>query len=143
MIQFFLIVNKFGQTRLSQYYEHIPMKDRIALEGEVVRKCVSRPDEACPFFSYEKYTVFHKRYASLFIIVGTTDDENELAIMEFIHLFVETLDEYFDNVCEFDIMMNLDRVHFIVNEMIANGQIVSTSKAEILEPIELLDRISP
>jgi AP-4 complex subunit sigma-1 len=46
MIYFFLIVNKYGQTRLSQYYEHHPTKERIALEGEVVRKCVSRPDEA-------------------------------------------------------------------------------------------------
>ncbi|KAH7816511.1 Adaptor protein complex 4 (AP-4), sigma subunitB [Monocercomonoides exilis] len=143
MIQFFLIVNKFGETRLSQYYESIPLNERIALEGEVVRKCVSRPDGAVPFFNFEKYTVFHKRYASLYVIVGTTDEENELEIIEFIHLFVETLDEYFENVCEFDVMMNLDRVHFIVNEMIANGHIIGTEKTEILEPIEYLDKLCP
>ena len=44
----------------------------------------------------------YRRYASLFFIVGC-DDENELAILEFIHTFVETLDRYFENVCELDV----------------------------------------
>jgi hypothetical protein len=29
--------------------------------------------------------------------------QNELAILEFIHSFVETLDRYFENVCELDV----------------------------------------
>ena len=45
MIHFFLLVNKFGQTRLAQYYDNIETKDRVAMEGEIVRKCVTRPDE--------------------------------------------------------------------------------------------------
>ena len=36
-------------------------------------------------------------------------DENELAILEFIHALVETLDRYFENVCELDIMFNLEK----------------------------------
>ena len=38
--------------------------------------------------------------------------------------------------------MNLDKCHFILNEMVANGHIVSTSKAEILDPLEYLDKSS-
>lgn len=45
MIHFFLLVNKQGQTRLSQYYtEYIPVEQRVAMEGEIVRKCLSRTE---------------------------------------------------------------------------------------------------
>ena len=42
MIKFFLMVNKQGQTRLAQYYEYLSIKERVALEGEIIRKCLSR-----------------------------------------------------------------------------------------------------
>lgn len=45
MIHFFLLVNKFGQTRLAQYYDHMDAKERVSMEGEIVRKCVSRSDD--------------------------------------------------------------------------------------------------
>ena len=38
--------------------------------------------------------------------------QNELAILEFIHCLVETLDRYFSNVCELDLMFNLEMVCF-------------------------------
>ena len=37
-------------------------------------------------------------------------EQNELAILEFIHCLVETLDRYFSNVCELDLMFNLEMV---------------------------------
>ena len=36
--------------------------------------------------------------------------QNELAVLEFIHCLVETLDRYFSNVCELDLMFNLEMV---------------------------------
>ena len=36
--------------------------------------------------------------------------KNELAIMEFIHCVVETMDRYFGNVCELDIMFHIEKV---------------------------------
>jgi len=50
--------------------------------------------------------------------------QNELAILEFIHALVETLDRYFENVCELDIMFNLEKAHFVVDEMLMNGCII-------------------
>lgn len=55
----------------------------------------------------------YRRYASLFFLVGVDEEENELAVLEFIHAFVESLDQYFGNVCELDIMHYLGTVHFI------------------------------
>lgn len=39
--------------------------------------------------------------------------QNELAILEFIHCLVETLDRYFSNVCELDLMFNMEMVGFL------------------------------
>ena len=50
--------------------------------------------------------------------------QNEMAYLEFIHNLVETMDKYFENVCELDIMYNIEKAHYILDEMIMNGQIV-------------------
>ena len=68
------------------------------------------------------------------------DEENELGILEFIHALVETLDKYFENVCELDIMFNLEKAHFILDEMVMNGCIIETNKTNVLAPIQLLDK---
>ena len=36
--------------------------------------------------------------------------QNELCILEVIHCLVETLDRFFSNVCELDLMFNLEMV---------------------------------
>ncbi len=39
-------------------------------------------------------------------------------------------------------MYNIEKAHFILDEMVANGYIVETNKANILKPIQLLDKTS-
>ena len=34
---------------------------------------------------------------------------------------METLDRYFENVCELDIMFNLEKAHFILDEMVSSA----------------------
>lgn len=63
---------------------------------------------------------------------GVDGEENELAIFEFIHCVVETLDRHFGNVCELDIMFHLEKAHYILDEMVMNGNVVETNKAIIL-----------
>ena len=66
-----------------------------------------------------------------------------MAYLEFIHNLVETLDKYFENVvcnysriqCELDIMFNIEKAHFIIDEMIMSGYITETNKANILNPV--------
>ncbi|XP_045697222.1 AP-4 complex subunit sigma-1 isoform X3 [Phyllostomus hastatus] len=103
MIKFFLMVNKQGQTRLSKYYEHVEINKRILLETEVIKSCLSRANEQCSFIEYKDFKLIYRQYAALFIVVGVNDTENEMAIYEFIHNFVEVLDEYFSRVSELDV----------------------------------------
>jgi len=137
------MVNKQGQTRLSSYYEWLTIEERGALEAEIIRRCLARTENQCSFMENRGYKVIYRRYASLFFIVGVDqDEENELGILEFIHCLVETLDKYFSNVCELDIMFNLEKAHFILDEMVQNGYVVETNKANVLKPIAMLDSIS-
>ncbi|PWA73288.1 AP-4 complex subunit sigma [Artemisia annua] len=98
--------------------------------------------EGCSFVEHRNYKIVYRRYASLFFLVGVDNEENELAILEFIHLLVETMDRHFGNVCELDIMFHLEKAHFMLEEMVMNGCIVETSKTNILAPIQLMDKAS-
>ena len=134
-IKFVLLVNKQGQTRLAKYTDELlTIKERRALEGEIVRKCLQRSDHECSFVQHRNYKVIYRRYASLFFLVGVSEEENELATLELIHSLVEALDKYFGNVCELDLMYHIDKAHYILGEMIVNGCIVDTNKANILTP---------
>ena len=142
MIKFILMVNKQGQTRLSSYYEWMGIKERTALESEIIRRALSRNEFQCSFIEYRGYKVIYRRYASLFFIVGVdNDEENEIGILEFIHNLVETMDRYFESVCELDIMFNIHKAHFILDEMVMNGSVVDGTKTSILRPLGLLDQV--
>ena len=41
-IKFVIMVNKQGQTRLCQYFDYVSVKEREAMEAEMVRKCLAR-----------------------------------------------------------------------------------------------------
>ena len=157
MIRFILMVNKQGQTRLSQYYTYLPLRERCQLEGELIRKCLSRHESQCSFLEYRGYKIIYRRYASLYFIVGTCGDagpageksepsedrnSNELGYLEFIHTLVETLDKYFESVCELDIMFNIEKAHIILDEMVQNGCIVDTNKYNALNPLYLMEKHS-
>ncbi|XP_077476682.1 AP-4 complex subunit sigma-1 [Stigmatopora argus] len=142
MITFVLMVNRQGQTRLSRYYQPVKMSRRAALEADVVRECLSRHKDQCSFVEYKDLKVVFRQYAALYIAVGVTDDENELAIYELVQNFVEVLDKYFSRVSELDIMFNVDRVHIILDEMIQNGRVVESNKSNILAPLLALDKMA-
>uniref|UniRef100_A0A8C0YKQ6 AP complex subunit sigma n=2 Tax=Cyprinus carpio TaxID=7962 RepID=A0A8C0YKQ6_CYPCA len=142
MIKFLLMVNKQGQTRLSRYYEQVELGKRASLEADVVRGCLARRKEECSFVEFKDYKLVYRQYAALFIVVGITENENELSIYELVHNFVEVLDKYFSRVSELDIMFSLDKVHIILDEMILNGHIVETNKTRILAPLLALDKMA-
>lgn len=83
------------------------------------------------------------------MIVGTKpmegeeeNQENELGLLEFIHNLVETMDKWAGSICELDIMYQLEQVHFLLDEMVQNGKIVESNKANVLKPLDLMERES-
>lgn len=59
---------------------------------------------------FRTYKVIYRRYAGLFFSLCVDLTENELACLEAIHLFVEVLDHFFQNVCELDLVFNFHKV---------------------------------
>lgn len=54
--------------------------------------------------------IVYRRYAGLFFCVCVDSNDNELAYLEAIHLFVEVLDAFFQNVCELDLVFSFYKV---------------------------------
>ena len=58
-------------------------------------------------------------------------------VNSFMSLF---LGKYFENVCKLDIRFNLEKVHFVLDEIVMNGGIFETNKAIILSLILETDK---
>jgi AP-1 complex subunit sigma 1/2 len=93
----------------------------------------------CNFIEWKDKKVIYKRYASLYFIACVDKDDNELIVLEQIHLFVEVLDRYFGNVCELDIIFNFHKAYYILDELFIGGQLQETSKAEVLRICASMD----
>lgn len=57
-------------------------------------------------------------------------------------VFVEALDRHFKNVCELDIIFNVEQVHWVVDEMVVGGMVAETNIQDILAAIEDQTRLA-
>ncbi|ORZ17095.1 AP4 complex subunit sigma putative [Absidia repens] len=139
MISFVLIVNKTCQTRFAKYYTSKLSEDLPSFEHALGKKCVGRPQHHCLFFHYEGFDIVYRPYASLYVIVGSpADQENEFGVLEWIQLFVESMDIYFDKVTELDFVYQLEKVHMIMEEILPKGILGESNQERILEPLSQL-----
>ena len=75
------MVNKQGQTRLAKYFNSFSVRERVTLEGELIRKCLSRTELQCSFLEHRQYKVIYRRYASLYFIIGVDNDEEVVSTL--------------------------------------------------------------
>ena len=85
---------------------------------------------------YHDHTLVYRRYAGLYFCACIDADDNELAYLEAIHLFVEILDAYFENVCELDLVFYFYQVRAVLDEVFLAGEIQETSKSDVLARLE-------
>jgi Clathrin adaptor complex small chain len=52
-----------------------PIHERVALEAEIIRRCLSRTEYQCSFLEYRGLKIIYRRYASLFFVVAVDGDE--------------------------------------------------------------------
>jgi AP-3 complex subunit sigma len=65
--------------------------------------------------------IIYRQYATLYFVFWVDSSESELGILDLIHVFVEALDNCFESVCELDIIFNMDKVHYILQEIVMGG----------------------
>jgi len=141
-IRFFLLQNKQGKTRLSKWYQTAPNDiERNKLEADVFRIISMRGRGYTNFVEHDTYKLIYRRYAGLYFCFGVDVTDNELVLMETIHLFVRILDQYFSNVCELDIVFQFNKVYAILDEFLLAGEVQETNERVILERMADMGRL--
>jgi len=141
MIVFVLLISRHGKTRLNKYYKPFNQKERTAIQKEISSMIIGRSSRLTHFLEWRDYKIVFKRYASLYFAAGVEKEDNELIVLDVIHHFVETLDKYFGNVCELDLIFNFHQAYFILEEMIIGGHIMEGSKKQVLKMISQNDAL--
>ncbi|XP_028982426.1 AP-3 complex subunit sigma-2 [Diachasma alloeum] len=106
-----------------------------------------RDDNVCNFLEGgtliggSDYKLIYRHYATLYFVFCVDSSESELGILDLIQVFVETLDKCFENVCELDLIFHVDKVHYILNELVMGGMVLETNMTEILTRIEDQNRL--
>eukprot|EP01061_Rhynchopus_euleeides_P017036 TRINITY_DN283_c0_g1_i1.p3 TRINITY_DN283_c0_g1~~TRINITY_DN283_c0_g1_i1.p3 ORF type:complete len:185 (+),score=51.69 TRINITY_DN283_c0_g1_i1:80-556(+) len=145
MIKGVLIVNNHGKTRLLKFYDNVSYDIQQQLVSDVYRVVSKRSDDLCNFAQLPKWPgsdtkLIYRHYATLYFVFVVDDSESELAILDLVQVFVETLDRCFEDVCELDLIFHSDRVHYILDEIIMGGMVLETNKDEILRSLDALSQ---
>lgn len=140
-IKYFVLASRQGKIRLTKWYYPYSASEKQKILKDLTPLVLSRKVKMCNIVEYSEHKVVYRRYASLYFICGITPEcDNELLTLELIHRYVETMDAYFGNVCELDIIFNFSRAYEILNEMImCDGSIAESSKAEVLQQVKTMD----
>lgn len=78
-----------SQTRLAKYYIPLDDADKRTLEYDVHRCTSGRDPGFAAVADYKGAKLIFRRYAGLYFTLGADAADNELVLMEAIHLFVE------------------------------------------------------
>mmetsp|Transcript_21400 Transcript_21400/g.29723 ORF Transcript_21400/g.29723 Transcript_21400/m.29723 type:complete len:150 (+) Transcript_21400:134-583(+) len=131
MIHFILLISRQGKVRLAKWYSQYSTKERTKLVKQTTTNILSRGPKLCNFLELGPNKIIYKRYASLYFCAGVDPSDNELAVLEIIHHFVEILDRYFGNVCELDLIFNFHKAYYILDEVLLGGELQETSKKAV------------
>ncbi|EPY51125.1 AP-2 adaptor complex subunit Aps2 [Schizosaccharomyces cryophilus OY26] len=142
MIQFVLVQNRHGKNRLSKYYVPFDDVEKTQLKSQIHRLISERTQKyQANFLEWRNSKLVYRRYAGLYFCFCVDTTDNDLAVLEMIHFFVEILDSFFGNVCELDLIFNFYKVSAILDEFLLGGEIGESNKTALLERIETLDKL--
>ncbi|XP_073995423.1 AP-3 complex subunit sigma-2 or isoform X2 [Rhodnius prolixus] len=136
-----LVFNNHGKPRLTKFYQYFTEDMQQQIIKETFQLVSKRDDNVCNFLEGgsliggSDYKLIYRHYATLYFVFCVDSSESELGILDLIQVFVETLDKCFENVCELDLIFHVDKVHYILNELVMGGMVLETNMSEILSRI--------
>ncbi|XP_052194482.1 AP-3 complex subunit sigma-like [Diospyros lotus] len=146
MIRAVIVMNDKGKPRLVKFYDYQPLEKQQELIRNIYGVLCSRAENVSNFIQADisfgpDARLVYKTYATLYFIVVFDSSENELAMLDLMQVFVETLDKCFSNVCELDVIFNFNKVHTILDEIVLGGQVLETSSSEVVIAVEEISRL--
>ncbi|UJR38162.1 hypothetical protein I4U23_030839 [Adineta vaga] len=141
MIKAILVFNTRGQPRILRFFDSCSTELQQKLLRESYQIVSKRDMDACNFIEYHDYKLIYRHYATLYFVFAVDSSESEYDMYEVIHMFVQCLDQNFENVCELDFIFHSDKVNHILNEFFMGGFIVERSPDVILNEIRAQIRI--
>jgi len=155
MIRAVFIVNDAGQARLVRWYENVPESERAGLMRRVFLSVSRRTDRLCNFLDVawdEKLApgsdrwirgtkLVYRHYATLYFVFVCEETESELGILDLIQVFVETLDNCFESVCELDLIFHADKVNYVLDEIVQGGLVLETNMQSVLRNVSEMARL--
>ncbi|XP_072016644.1 AP-3 complex subunit sigma-2-like isoform X2 [Amphiura filiformis] len=142
MIKGILVFNNHGKPRLTKFYSYYNEDVQQQIVRETFHLVSKRDDNVCNFLEGgsliggSDFKLVYRHYATLYFVFCVDSSESELGILDLIQVFVETLDKCFENVCELDLIFHVDKVHYILQELVMGGMVLETNMTEILTRIE-------
>lgn len=141
MYKFLLIANCDHRLRYGYYFYPVDKAQRPSLESALIQKCLSRNQNSCSFFVHDGFSIVYRRVGQLIFIIGTDGDENNLAVYEFVHAFIQVLDAYFSGVTEKKIIADFHKLHLVLQQMVTNGRVSETNVQNVLERLRAFDGV--
>ncbi|EAY15997.1 clathrin coat assembly protein, putative [Trichomonas vaginalis G3] len=142
MIRFFLVFNRQGAVRLVKWYTPYSTAEKEKLKTDIHRLVCRRASNLTNVLEYKNYKIIYRPYAALFMCMCVDANDNEFAILETIHLFVEVMDQYFGKVRELDLLLQFHKVYAILDEFIVAGEVGECNKQIIVDRMKMLDDLS-
>jgi AP-3 complex subunit sigma len=146
MIKAVVVMNTHGQPRLTKFYEYTPEDRQQQFIRDAFALLSRRVDGMCNFIHGgtdvfgPDVRVIYRHYATLFFVFCVDTSESELGMLDLIQVFVETLDRCFENVCELDLIFHMDKINFVLDELVVGGLVLETNMADILEALAAAKR---
>ncbi|XP_019622815.1 PREDICTED: AP-3 complex subunit sigma-1-like isoform X1 [Branchiostoma belcheri] len=153
MIKAIVVFNNHGKPRLIKFFQHYNEDMQQQIVRETFHLVSKRDENVCNFLEGGRwasgkssdsenliggsdYKIIYRHYATLYFVFCVDSSESELGILDLIQVFVETLDKAFENVCELDLIFHVDKVHYILQELVMGGMVLETNMTEIVTRIE-------
>ncbi|KAK1323677.1 AP-3 complex subunit sigma [Acorus calamus] len=146
MIRAVIVMNTQGQPRLTKFYEYQTPEKQHEIIRQVFEVLRNRAENVSNFIQADAICgpdtqLVYKHLATLYFVFAFDSSENELAMLDLIQVFVETLDKCFKNVCELDIVFNFNKMHTVLDEIIFGGQVLETSSEEVMKVVEEIAKL--
>ncbi|XP_059757762.1 AP-3 complex subunit sigma-2-like [Balaenoptera ricei] len=147
MIQAILVFNNHGKPRLVCFYQRFPEEIQQQIIREILHLVLKRDDNICNFLwggsliGGSDYKLIYRHYATLYFVFCGDSSESELGILDLIQDLVETLDKCFKNVCELDLIFHMDKVRYILQEVVMGRMVLEINMNEIVAQTEDQNRL--